>query len=392
MIPPPLETTMRTSFTILAAACAGAMLMACAGGGFQSAPVQQRAAASPGASADGYYALGRSQYAAHRYAEAMQSYRRALEIEPRHVNARNGLAAVHAGQGDMRAAIALWQALAAEQDAGANADSAYLLANLGYAYFLAGDHAQAVAMLEKACVLDPLNPLDWEHLGMALQASGMGPRAEAMFRQAATLRAHDVRQDLALSAPGTASPALEQALHQDTMERTEVIQAGAALVQVRRVAAHAAPSAAVPPADAAPLPLRVEISNGNGIAGFAARTARTLQGPRIKVVRLSNMPHFAVPVSRIEYQQEQQAAARTLSERLGVPLLVANPDCRRADLRVVLGRDIANKKTVRGDPDGEKHTHVFSVAASAFLGLLPADAAQSTRAGVPIGWLAVDGG
>src|SRR6202008_4186999 len=101
---------------------------------------------------------------------------------------------------------------------------------LGYAYFLAGDHAQAVAMLEKACVLDPLNPLDWEHLGMALQASGMNQRADAMFRQTATLRAHDVRQDLALAPQGSTLPALEQALSQDAMERTEVVQAGGAVV------------------------------------------------------------------------------------------------------------------------------------------------------------------
>jgi tetratricopeptide (TPR) repeat protein len=328
---------MRTSLTLLASACIGTLLMACAGSGFQSGAAAP-APASPlatAAGADGYYALGRGQYAARRYAEAMASYRRALEIDARHVNARNGLAAVYAGQGDLQSAIALWQSLAAEQGSSPDADSAYLLANLGYAYFLAGDHAQAVAMLEKACVLDPLNPLDWEHLGMALQAAGMNQRADAMFRQAATLRAHDVRQDFALAPQGSTSPALGQALAQDAMERTEVIQAGAALVQVRRVSARAAPAAA---ADA--IPLRIEISNGNGVTGMAARMARTLQGKQLQVVRLSNVQHFAVPLSRIEYQQDQQAAARMLSRRLGVPLLVANPDCRRTDLRIVLGRDL----------------------------------------------------
>lgn len=351
---------MRTTFTMLAAACAGTMLMACAGGGYQTAPARPRTVAAVAANADGYYALGRNQYAAHRYAEAMQSYRRALEIDPRHVNARNGLAAAYAGQGDVGAAIALWQALIAEQGDSPNADSAYLLANLGYAYFLSGEHARAVPMLEKACVLDPLNPLDWEHLGMALQASGMNQRADAMFRQAATLRAHDVRQDVALTAQASASAALEQALAVDAMERTEVIQAGAALVQVRRVAARVAPvkpvaatetttpeavawtatRAPLARAQSVPAPLRLEISNGNGVTGMAARTARTLQGSQLRVVRLSNVPHFAVPISRIEYQQEQQAAASALSERLGVPLLVANPDCRRSDVRLVLGRDL----------------------------------------------------
>lgn len=342
---------MRTSMTMLASACAGVLLMACAGTGVQTVAAPPAAVSG---SADGYYALGRGQYAALRYAEAMASYRRALEIDPQHVNARNGLAALHAALGDIDAAIALWQALAAEQGSSPGAGSAYLLANLGYAYFLAGDHAQALAMLEKACVLDPLNPLDWEHLGMALQASGMTQRADAMFRQAATLRAHDVRQDVALAAQGTASPLLEHALAQDALERTEVIQAGAALVQVRRVAARAvsaasavplaavaaSPPAGTPAQDASPSPLRIEISNGNGVTGMAARMARTLAGAQLKVVRLSNVQHFTVPRSRIEYQQDQQAAARMLSTRLGVPLLVANADCRRTDLRIVLGHDL----------------------------------------------------
>jgi tetratricopeptide (TPR) repeat protein len=335
---------MGTSFTILAAACTGALLMACAGSGFQAAPIAPPSRPASGGGADGYYALGRSQYAAHRYGEAMVSYRRALEIDPHHVNARNGLAAAHAGQGDLAAAIALWRALVAEQGDNPDADGAYLAANLGYAYFLAGDHAQATALLEKACVLDPLNSLDWEHLAMALRAAGMEQRAEAMFRQAATLRAHDVRRDVALAPRGVALPALEQALAQDTMERTEVIQAGAALVQVRRVAVRPLPAAEPPPATtpvaAASTPLRIEISNGNGVTGMAARMARQLGDTRMKVVRLSNVQHFAVPLSRIEYQQDQQAAARTLSNRLGVTLLVENQDCRRADVRIVLGRDL----------------------------------------------------
>jgi hypothetical protein len=134
------------------------------------------------------------------------------------------------------------------------------------------------------------------------------------------------------------------------MERTEVIQAGAALVQVRRVAARAVPIAAIPQAQqATTAPLRIEISNGNGVTGMAARMARTLQGPQLKVIRLSNMLHFAVPMSRIEYQQDQQAAARQLSDRLGVTL-VASADCRRTDLRVVLGRDLRAVMRVLGAP------------------------------------------
>ncbi|MFA9216524.1 MAG: tetratricopeptide repeat protein [Sphingomonadaceae bacterium] len=211
---------MRTSLTVIATACAGIVLMACSANVILPAPVTAVALPASGPGADGYYALGRNQYAARRYPEALAAYRQALAIDPRHVNARNGLAALYAGQGDVSAAITLWQQLAAEQGSSPAAGSAYLLANLGYAYLLAGDTAQAVSKLEQACLLDPLNPLGWEHLGMALQASGLSERAAAMLRQAATLRAHDVRQDIAAAAPGLASAALEQAVAQDGFERT----------------------------------------------------------------------------------------------------------------------------------------------------------------------------
>ncbi|MFA9216523.1 MAG: LytR C-terminal domain-containing protein [Sphingomonadaceae bacterium] len=98
--------------------------------------------------------------------------------------------------------------------------------------------------------------------------------------------------------------------------------------------------AVAPPAAAEPAPLRIEISNGNGIAGMAARTARLLEGPQLKVVRLSNVRPFVVPLSRIEYHQPQQQAARALSERLGGMQLVAQPDDRRSDVRIILGRDL----------------------------------------------------
>lgn len=417
---------MRLTLKILTVAGSGALLLACGTTSVGVAPVAVAPAPlSPQSSADGYYTLGRSQHAAQRYAEALQSYGKALQLDPGHVNARNGLAVLYAGQGDYARAIALWRELAPQDREGMRPEAAFLLGNLGYAYFLSGDNDKALSALEKACLLDPHNALAWEHLGRVLEQMGQGERAAAMLKQAAALRQHDVRRDYALLAPesgarsdggagdaadvasagsdagttgssggvsgaSSASPAGEEADSGWTqLARTEVLQSGAAMVQVRRVAARPPPIAkvslqsAVPPAasparaivstvvtgsatsasaavvSAASLPAssaataprppaalppplfaRLEISNGNGVNGMAAAMANTLRGDALQVVRLSNVRNFAVPQSRIEYEPRQQDAAQALATRLGVSMLARHDDCRPAELRLVLGHDL----------------------------------------------------
>ncbi|UUZ51314.1 hypothetical protein LP420_18680 [Massilia sp. B-10] len=106
-------------------------------------------------------------------ARARADYDEALRALPGHVNARNGLAVLAAEQGDLDAAIGHWQALTAN---GTGVDSAFLLSNLGYAYYLRGDLALALATLENACLQDPLNYRAWHHLGNVLGNLGQTAR------------------------------------------------------------------------------------------------------------------------------------------------------------------------------------------------------------------------
>ncbi|SFL74917.1 tetratricopeptide repeat protein [Rugamonas rubra] len=424
---------MRTTIRLISLACASGMLFACSGMGrpppFQQAapqpapPRPERAAAGP--DADGYYALGRAQHGALRYEAALAAYRRALQLDPAHVNARNGLAVLHAGRGEYAEAIALWRALLPAPGAGAGTSAssgagpqaAFLWGNLGYAYFLSGADEPALAALEQACLLDPLNALSWEHLGELLQRMGQGERAALMRRQAASLRQHDYRRDYALLAGGGGGPAGAPAAPPASaiatataatgtgsvtagppawppaLAQTEVRREGAALVSVHRVAAGAAVSSSAapvaaaavpaPPPAAAPsdrrvgfrlaaltgedidpaatlasvalsprswatsAPARLEISNGNGVAGMAAALARTVAGDALQVVRLSNVRHFAVPSSRIEYQQPQEAAARALAARLGLRVAAQGEARGSAELRIVLGRDLLDPALLR---------------------------------------------
>jgi Flp pilus assembly protein TadD len=300
-------------------AAIGALLLACAAP--VSAPVNtptnipmpQAAADGALAQADDYYALGRSRFAAGQTAAALAAYRRALALDPAHVGAHNGVAVLYAGEGDYAGAIAIWSALtAAGEAAPARPAAAYLFGNLGYAYLLAGDAGRAVAALSQACLLDPFDARAWTHLGAALGRAGEAARAAQALQQAEALRLHDVRADHALLAEHLAAPA-------------------AAVVS-------------------APLP-RLEISNGNGVRGMAASLGRTLRdgdgGQAWGALRLTNAGHFRLATSRIEYRPEQEAAARRLAQQLGATTRMQLCRCERADVRLVLGRDLLDPAALR---------------------------------------------
>lgn len=166
-----------------------------------------------------------------------------------------------------------------------------------------------VTPLEQACLRDPLDASRWEQLAAALAAEGEPERARAMHHQASSLRQHDVQQDY------------------ETLKlaRTEVRQLGPALVAVVRTDADT---------------VRLEISNGNGVAGAAARLARQLRVDGLQTVRLTNVKPFNVPQSRIEYQHAQKTMALALAQRLHLPLYQRTAGNAYADMRIVLGHDI----------------------------------------------------
>lgn len=196
-----------------------------------------------------------------------------------------------------------------------------MLAACGSVQVVDAPEVDTITPLEQACLRDPLDPARWEQLAAALAIAGERERAAAMYLQAASLRRHDVQQDYAT---------LKQALD-DGVPRTQVRQLAPGLVEVTRT--HA-------PAHAAAAIVRLEISNGNGVTGAAARLARSLDGDGVKTVRLSNLRPFVEPQSRIEYQREQQKTAQALGRRLNLPLQRARGSSTYADLRIVLGRDV----------------------------------------------------
>ncbi|MFA6067208.1 MAG: tetratricopeptide repeat protein, partial [Janthinobacterium sp.] len=308
---------MRLTLSRLAAACACLGLAACTTQ-LAHAPV----AAWP--DADAAYVAGRQHFERGDLSAAQAAYEQALRHAPRHVNARNGLAVLHAQRGEHAAAIAHWLALTQETGM-ARPQQAYLFSNLGHAYSLDGRDAQALPVLEQACLLDPLNALAWQHLAQVLERLGQHERAALMRRQAASLREHDLRRDLAVLR-GAAAPQLVPAPapapvpEASAMARVEITQSdGMARLQRVPAAVRSVPAAVPewPMPAAAPRP-RLEIVNGNGVPGMAAALARSLAGAPVQVVRLANDTSFQVARTRVEYRPAQAQAARQLARQLGL--------------------------------------------------------------------------
>ncbi|MET0980471.1 MAG: LytR C-terminal domain-containing protein [Telluria sp.] len=328
--------------------CAGTLLIACAG-------VGRHPERAPQADADRIYDGGRQHHLAGRYEEAIAAYRTALATAPRHVGARNALAATYARKGDFAQAIPIWRALTDELT-GSAPDGAYLFANLGYAYLLGGDYDKAVAALERACLLDPLDHRAWHNLGESLRHLGQADRAALMLRQAKALREHNFQSDHA-AVGGTAVAAIEAAVAMPARPdpgwaATEVRTAADGTLELLRVpsqqiiAAAPPPRAPEPPAPAAAQPglVLLEIRNGNGVTGMARALSRQVKDDGLQVTRLSNAKSFNVRRTRIEHGAAYREAAERLAERLAGSFdkvqVVQVDNCKPTDMRLVLGRDL----------------------------------------------------
>lgn len=348
---------MRTAipFKRLSILCAGPLLVACASLSGRFALPEQPALAR---SADDAYQRGRTFHLAHQYDRALHAYRDALATDPRHVDARNGMATLYAERRAFEQAIPIWRELTTGLTMASGPSGAYLFANLGYAYFLNGQYADAVTALEKACLLDPLSHSAWFHLGESLQKLGQKQRAQEMFRQAAALQSHDMRADYT-AVGGSEVPALEAAVNAaarsgDEWAATEIVTRADGLLELRRAPASIA--SAEPPhpqAPAVPLPsppstplatppaVTLEIRNGNGVNGMAKSLSQRMGDPSLKVVRLTNEKGYAVHQTRVEYQGGYRQAAERLAARFGNAAVVEVSNCERSKLRLVIGRDIA---------------------------------------------------
>jgi hypothetical protein len=315
---------------MLMLACAG-LLPACghlpgpASQGNHVTPAQARIDDSPATRTAAFCKLGRRMQELGDPRAALAAYREALLLTPASADARNGAAVLHAQLGQLETARAMLQALAQETP------TARTYNNLGYVLYLQGDYAQAANVLRQSLQLD--NGQQPARANLALSIAALARSVDTV-----DVTADAIAPDL-VPAPVPAAPASRLQLTQ--------LQPNIFALSWRDapVVAHATvPAPAKPAALATPLP-RLEVINGNGETGMAARMRGMLGGMGISVLRLGNQRPYAVQASSIVYRPGHAQAAAALALALGgMPQLQAADDSgigTGADLRLLLGKDAA---------------------------------------------------
>lgn len=372
---------MKSSIKLMSAMCSAAVLLGCTANQRVSVPtiVPAMNVRHSFESADGYFALGRYHHGSSRLDDARKAYEEALRLDPAHVPAANALAVLHAESGRFQHASDILQKLIEN-----NPESGHLFSNLGYVHILNNEYGAAVNVLEKAVLLEPNNSRAWRNLGSAMEKLGDVERAQRAFsnaRKAALgkmerpkeesipkpARLQHVLTDKASGAESMVVPAAES----EGDVRTEVTKIGPSLYEVRQAGKGGAgdvltregtdsrrnggsiggkpayASSVTQAADGGTPPARIEISNGNGIIGMARSFGKAIDGEAFKVVRLTNQKHFRVQSTRIEYRHGYEQAARILASGLGPKVSISAGNTAPADVRLVLGRDVAGSEAMR---------------------------------------------
>lgn len=349
-------------------------------------------------SSQAYYAMGRYLDGSLAWEKAIDAYRKSIAADAQNIEARNALGVAQAQAGRLADAEAtLRQALVLAPDL------AHVRSNLGYVLLLAGKSDEAVTQLKGALMRDRNNAMARANLREALA------RSDVLHHHASTATAAPVTQreviasvgmpEAVESAPrsGTGSKVVEYENAPTTIsvplpitavELAPPLAASTTAPMTLRVvttptvaslservagAGSVRPAARVDPGTSStirPVPaeraLRLEVSNGNGVAGMAARVGRWLTAQGTPVDRLSNQPRFAQQRTTIQYGHGHEEAALHIARSLPANARADTLPMQglRSDVRIVLGRDWVQTAACLGRQSCPTGTVVMKVAAN----------------------------
>lgn len=301
----------------------------------------------------GYVALARQFEGERRWREARDAWRKAALAAPEDADTLNALGLAEASQGQFGHAVAALRravALAPERVA--------LLNNLGYALLLDGNNVEAKSVLKAALARSPDHLLAQANLSRLDQVAG-GAAAPVASAKEAPAEASPPAPHLQIVQTAPNVEALQ--LRQTGLAAVPVAPAVSAVSEVSKApevkaAAVAAPNsiaAEVPVRTAEAPPPRVEIVNGNGVTGMASSLNGWLRAHGLaQNARLSNALPFNTVTTVMHYRTGYFSVAKELAERMPYRVeMAAEPGgAFKADVRVVLGRDLRADKPVKRTP------------------------------------------
>ncbi|WP_343607600.1 LytR C-terminal domain-containing protein [Roseateles sp.] len=281
-----------------------------------------------------YLAAGRYFEGSRDWPRAAQSYRKATERDASSEAAWDGLGRTLASAGRLdEAEAALRQAVALAPRRARTHN------NLAYVLLLKDQPAPALAALDEALALDPTH------------AMARANRDEAMTRLAATRPKTASAATATATATATAATAATAAIVMSppaldaapipALDTAPIPATRLPTTELATIAAAASLDQALSPPDGCAPPKRLEVSNGMGATGMAARVEGWLSQRGLPRARLTNQPAYDVVRTRVDYAAGQAAAARCVALALpaGVTTTLSERAGLRGDVRLVLGRD-----------------------------------------------------
>ncbi|HEU5297335.1 MAG TPA: LytR C-terminal domain-containing protein [Burkholderiaceae bacterium] len=275
------------------------------------------------------------------------------------------LARKYEGEGRVGLALVAWRKAALEAP-----DDVEILDALGIAEARQGFHDRAIATLRRASALAPPQAARLNNLGYALLLDGRNDEARRVLLEALALEPQhaQARTNLSRLEPIGAVAAVAFAVPVPNSFSVADLQTAASQQPADGIRLIAQPttgplplsstpgtSATVPAIatevrsalseEAHPVNLhavRIQIANGNGIPGMAARLASWLRRSGLEnAMHLSNLPPYDSPSTVVHYRPGFAEQAREIARRMQPGAMVAQQpgDARGADVRVVIGRD-----------------------------------------------------
>ena len=312
-------------------------------------------------SSPAYYSLGQYYDGSQAWGKAIDAYRKAIAADANNIDAHNALGVALAQSGryaDAETALRHAVALAPART--------YVRNNLGYVLLLGGKPGEAVLELKAVVEQDGDSAIAKENLRDAMARSNVAARVavSAPLTPAAPLVAAGVAgvAEVAAVASATSPLSVPTASHRAAPATPPAMRWGfeptiASIEQSAASASDANVSASLtmagpPDGLSVPMPLaavptskvpmsRLEISNGNGVAGMAARVGRWLATQGLQADRLTNQQPFAQQQTVIQYRNGHAEAALRVARSLpaNAKAELAPLQGLRSDVRVVIGRD-----------------------------------------------------
>lgn len=306
---------------------------------------------------------GKAQFASRQYGLAIRSFAVALTGDKRSIPALNGIAASYDMLGRFDVADKFYnRALLVEPR------SATVLNNVGYSHLMRGDRETGERFLKLAASIDSKNPIVQVNLMLALGE----PEANPLLVQA-NLPAPESSDSMASEAEvASRATSSDQPPHRvrlvriargvqalltrpdSTVEQLMMPRSSGTVAEIGRIervpdvaspeirvktAAKIEMATEIPPS-ANLEELVIEVSNGTGRDGMAARMLDHLATLGISADWLSNDVTFGNAQTRIVCRPAAREQASVMAERLPFEVPIESDDSQRADIRLVLGSDL----------------------------------------------------